>query len=96
MLYFISLAIIVGMLSKLAETARHLSSSEDYTNMSYYNLCGIRSQHSNISYKKSLVCKTHIVKLDRNKNLTLNRCPLGNYEFKKIEQIRSDSFLTIY
>jgi DNA replicative helicase MCM subunit Mcm2 (Cdc46/Mcm family) len=24
---------------------------------------------------KSLVCKTPIVKVDRNKNLTLNRCP---------------------
>ena len=34
--------------------------------------------------------------VDRNKNLTWNRCPLGNYEFKKIEQIRSDSFLTVY
>jgi hypothetical protein len=52
--------------------------------MSYYNLCGIGSQHSNISkgkggggvtYKKSLVCKTSIVKVDRNKNVTLNRCP---------------------
>jgi hypothetical protein len=28
--------------------------AEDYTNMSYYNLCGIsyRSQHSNISKRK--------------------------------------------
>ena len=51
--------------------------------MSYYNLCGIGSQHSNISkekgggtYKnqKSLVCKTPI-KVDRNKNVTLNICP---------------------
>ena len=56
--------------------------------MSYYNLCGIGSQHSNISkgekkggtYKKSQVCKIPIVKIDRNKYLTLNRCPLGNYE----------------
>jgi hypothetical protein len=51
--------------------------------MIYYNLCDIESQHSNISkgkrrggtYKKSLVCKTPIVKADRNKNVTLNRCP---------------------
>jgi hypothetical protein len=53
--------------------------------MSYYNLCGIGSQHSNISKgkgggwgehtKKSLVCKTPIVEVDRNKNVTLNRCP---------------------
>jgi hypothetical protein len=31
---------------------RHLSSAEDYSNMSYYNLCGIGSQHSNISKGK--------------------------------------------
>ena len=31
-------------------------------------------------YKKKQVCKTPIVKIDRNKYLTLNRCPLGNYE----------------
>ena len=43
--------------------------------MSYYNLCGIGSQHSNISKgKESLVCKTPI-KVDRNKNETLNICP---------------------
>jgi len=57
--------------------------------MSYYNLSAIRSQNSNISkeesagvhIKKSLVCKTPIVKVDRNKYLTLNRCPLDNYEY---------------
>ena len=65
--------------------------AEDYTNMSYYNLCGIsyRSQHSNISngkkgggglIQKSQVCKTPIVKKERNTYLTLNRCPLNNYE----------------
>jgi hypothetical protein len=34
-----------------ANWQRHLSSAEDHTNMSYYvyNLCGIGSQHSNIS-----------------------------------------------
>ena len=50
--------------------------------MSYYNLCGIGSQHSNISkgkggggyILKSLLCKTPI-KVDRNKNVTLNICP---------------------
>ena len=52
--------------------------------MSYYNLCGIGSQHSNISkgkggggggyIYKSLVSKTPI-KVDRNKNVTLNICP---------------------
>jgi len=70
----------------LTETS---SSAKDYTSMSYYNLCGIWSQHSNIyfkrkrgggTYKKSLVCKTQIVKVDRNKNVTLNRCPQGSYE----------------
>ena len=53
--------------------------------MSYYNLCGIGSQHGNISkgggggggyIYKSPVCKTPIViKVDRNKNVTLNICP---------------------
>jgi hypothetical protein len=50
--------------------------------MSYCNLCGIGSQHSNISKGKggeeytykSLVCKTPI-KIDSNKNVTLNICP---------------------
>ena len=50
--------------------------------MSYYNLCGIGSQHSNISKGKRgggahiiiTVCKTPI-KVDRNKNVTLNICP---------------------
>jgi hypothetical protein len=32
------------------------------------------------TYKKSLVCKTQIVKVVRNKNVTLNRCPQGSYE----------------
>jgi hypothetical protein len=31
---------------------RHRSSAEDYTNMSYYNLCGIGSQQNNISKGK--------------------------------------------
>ena len=51
--------------------------------MRYYNLCGIGSQHGNISkgkgggyIYKSLVCKTPIaIKVDRNKNVTLNTCP---------------------
>jgi hypothetical protein len=30
--------------------------------------------------KKSLVCKIPIVKVDRYKNVTLNRCPYGSYE----------------
>jgi len=55
--------------------------------MTCYNLCGIRIKHSNISKrggvhikKKSQVCNTPIVKVDRNKYLTWNICPLGNYE----------------
>jgi hypothetical protein len=40
-----------------------------------------------ITYKKSQVWKTLIVKVDRNQYLTLNRCPLGNYE-RKTEQIQ--------
>ena len=46
--------------------------------MSYYKLCGIGSQHSNISKGKGgggvHICKTPI-KVDRNKNVTLNICP---------------------
>ena len=47
--------------------------------MSYYNLCGIGSQHSNISKGKrgvhiKITGKTPI-KVDRNKNVTLNICP---------------------
>ena len=41
------------------------------------------------TYKKSQVCKTSIVKINRNKYLTFNRCPLGNYGEKK-EQNKSD------
>ena len=40
-------SIEVGPLGKLAENI--LFSAEDYTNMSYYNCCGIRPKHSNIS-----------------------------------------------
>jgi len=32
-------------------------------------------QKEGCTYIKSLVCKTPIVKVDRNKYLTLNRCP---------------------
>ena len=58
---------------------RHLSSAEDYTNMSYYNLCGNGSQHCNISkgggtYKK-ITGMQDSSPVDRNKNLTMNRCP---------------------
>ena len=58
--------------------------------MSYYNLCGIRSQHSDIlkgkrgggggTYINKITGVQNLVKIDRNKYLTLNRCPLGNYE----------------
>ena len=60
-----------------------------YLQLCYYNLCGTGSQHSNISkgkrgggvhIKKSLVCTTAMVKVDRNKNVTLNRRPYGSYE----------------
>ena len=54
--------------------------------MSYYNLCGIGSQHSNTSkgkkgggggggtYKNHWYARLQI-KVDRNKNVTLNICP---------------------
>ena len=53
--------------------------------MSYYNLCGIGSQHSNISKGKKGGGGLHIkitgmqdktpIKVDRNKNVTLTICP---------------------
>jgi hypothetical protein len=43
-----TLAIYVGVRT-VEQIGRHLSSAEDYTNMSYYNLCGIRSQDSPIT-----------------------------------------------
>jgi hypothetical protein len=33
-----------------------------------------------VHIKKSLVCKTPIGKIDRNKNVTLTRYPYGSYE----------------
>jgi hypothetical protein len=33
-----------------------------------------------VHIKKSLVCKTPIVKIDGNKNVTLTRYPYGSYE----------------
>jgi hypothetical protein len=33
----------------IGQTGRIVFSAEDYTNMSYYNCCGIRPKHSNIS-----------------------------------------------
>jgi hypothetical protein len=38
----------VGPLA-LGKLAEFFFSAEDYTNMSYYNCCGIRPKHSNIS-----------------------------------------------
>ena len=49
--------------------------------MSYYKLCGIGSQHSNISKGKRGGVHIKItgiqapIKVDRNKNVTLNICP---------------------
>jgi hypothetical protein len=41
-------------------------SAEDYTNMSYYNCCGIRPKHSNISKSVGEVVITICVVLDQN------------------------------
>ena len=61
--------------------------------MSNYNVYRIRSQHSNISknggaYQNSQVCKTTLVRVDRNKYLTLDRSKLGTDEYKITHQIR--------
>jgi hypothetical protein len=37
-------------------------------------------QFGGVVLQKSQICKTPLVKVDRNKYLTLNRCPLGNCE----------------
>jgi hypothetical protein len=59
--------------------------------MTYYNLCGIKSKHSNISKGRAdgvhitnhRYARLPIVKVDKNKDWTWNRCPLGNCEYKK-------------
>jgi hypothetical protein len=43
-----------------------LFSAEDYTNMSYYNCCGIRPKHSNISKRVGEEVITICVVLDQN------------------------------
>ena len=43
--------------------------------------------------ERSQVCKTPIVMVNRNKYLTLNRCPLGNDEYKKQNKSDQTAFL---
>jgi hypothetical protein len=57
--------------------------------MSYYNLCGIGSQHSNISKGKGgwgvhiqITGMPIVIKVDRNKNVTLNICPYGTCSYE--------------
>ena len=52
------------MLDHWANWQGHIFSAEDYTNMSYYNLCGTRPKHSNISKKGGGI--TICVLLDQN------------------------------
>jgi hypothetical protein len=52
-IYFHSLLYCTPIYSwTIKQIDRHRSSAEDHTNISYYNLCGIGSQHSNISKGK--------------------------------------------
>ena len=49
----------------IGQTGRILCSAEDYTNMSYYNCCGIRSKHSDISKRVGEGVFTICVVLDQ-------------------------------
>ena len=49
----------------IGQTGRILFSAEDYTNMSYYNCCGIRPKHSDISKRVGegvfTICVVHVL-----------------------------------
>ena len=49
----------------IGQTSRNFFSAEDYTNMSYYNCCGIRPKHSNISKRVGEGVITICVVLDQ-------------------------------
>ena len=49
----------------IGQTGRILFSAEDYTNMSYYNCCGIRPKHSDISKRVGEGVFTICVVLDQ-------------------------------
>jgi hypothetical protein len=49
----------------IGQTGRIFFSAEDYTNMSYYNCCGIRPKHSNISKRVGEGVFTICVVLDQ-------------------------------
>jgi hypothetical protein len=49
----------------LTNWQRHIFSAEDYTSMSYCNLCGIRPKHSNISKRVGEGVITICVVLDQ-------------------------------
>ena len=53
------------MLDHWANWQGHIFSAEDYTNMSYYNCCGIRPKHSNISKRVGEGVITICVVLDQ-------------------------------
>ena len=81
MLYFDSIyvcAIFSFPIWIFEQIGRQLS-SEDYTDTSYYKYTVIFNKRWwGVIYYNSQVCKTPIVKVDRNKSLTLIRCPLGS------------------
>jgi hypothetical protein len=54
------------MLDHWANWQGHIFSAEDYTNMSYYNCCGIRPKHSNVSKRVGEGVITICVVLDQN------------------------------
>ena len=58
----------------IGQTGRILFSAEDYTNMSYYNCCGIRPKHSDISKRVGEGVFAICVVLDQSTVIFQNMC----------------------
>ena len=63
----------------IGQTGRKFFSAEDYTNMSYYNCCGIRPKHSNISKRVGEGVTTICVVLDQSTNISKGVWGCGGY-----------------
>ena len=72
------------MLDQWANWQRHIFSAEDYTNMSYYNGCGIRPKHSNISKRVREGVFTICVVLDQS-TVIFQKGGVGYYNLCGIE-----------
>jgi hypothetical protein len=63
----------------IGQTGRILFYAEDYTNMSYYNCCGIRPKHSNISKRGGgyyNLCGIIVLWIERNCYPDADQCVL--------------------